>query len=83
MSQGMEYITHNDQEVLHMDYRWLGDTPDIEAAEAFYAEARKETDAQPEGSVLLLTTVPSKQRYTREGVTLMREFTRANAPYLS
>jgi hypothetical protein len=78
----IEYITHKGRRIMHIDHTALEELPDLEQTRAFFAQARQEVDAQPVGSVRLLTSMSSRMRFNAEIAALEREFAQANTPYM-
>ncbi|MCP4677472.1 MAG: STAS/SEC14 domain-containing protein [Deltaproteobacteria bacterium] len=78
MHKGMNWISHRDRQILHLDFTDL--TP--EEIDQLYQNARAEIDKQPKSSVLLLSTISSKTQASRATKERGKEFAKQNTPYL-
>ena len=78
----IEYITHKGQRIMHINHGGVDDLPDVERTRTFFAHARQEIDAQPLGSIRMLTSMSTQMRFNSELAALEREFVQANSPYM-
>jgi hypothetical protein len=76
------YITHKGKQILHVDHSAIENLPDVEQSREFFARARREIDAQPLGSIRLLTSVSPKMWFNLDIINLQKEFAQANNPYI-
>lgn len=82
MKSRIDYITHKGRRIMHIDHSALEGLPDIDQARAFFAQARQEVDAQPLGSIRMLTSMSTQTRFNSELVALEKDFARSNTPYM-
>ncbi len=76
------YITHKGKRILHIDHSAVEDLPNLEKTREFFAQARREVDSHPRGSVYLLTSMSPRMRFNSEMTALQKEFSQANTPYV-